>query len=123
MIERGNDIRLLIADDNAATRAATIALLEASPFRAAIWEARNGEEAIQLAASAQPDVILMDVQMPVLDGIAATRRIKQLWPTIRVVVLTMYGSHEAAAVAAGADHFLLKGGAAERLITAVFQST
>lgn len=123
----GNNIRILIADDNAAIRAATIALLESSPSgqrcdgqQAAIWEAADGEEAVQLAESVQPDVILMDVQMPKLDGIAATRHIKQCWPTIKVIVLTMYITYRAAALAAGADAFLLKGGSADGLITAIF---
>lgn len=122
MNETANHIRLLIADDNAATRAATIALLQTSAQAVAIWEAANGEEAVQLAESIQPDVILMDVQMPKLDGIQATRRIKQCWPAIRIVVLTMYLNYQAAALAAGADAFLLKGGSADGLITAVFNS-
>ena len=122
MNETANHIRLLIADDNAATRAATIALLQTSAQAVAIWEAANGEEAVQLAESIQPDVILMDVQMPKLDGIQATRRIKQCWPAIKIVVLTMYLTYQAAALAAGADAFLLKGGSADGLITAVFNS-
>jgi CheY-like chemotaxis protein len=127
MNDTGNNIRILIADDNAATRAATVALLESSPSglrcggqQAAIWEAADGEEAVQLTESIQPDVILMDVQMPRLDGIAATRRIKQHWPTIKVIVLTMYNSYRAAALAAGADAFLLKGESTDGLLTAVF---
>ena len=121
MNDTAHTIRLLIADDNAATRAATIALLESSGQQAAIWEAADREEAIQLAESVQPDVILMDVQMPKLDGIQATQRIKQGWPAIKVIVLTMYMTYQAAALAAGADAFLLKGGSADGLITAVFQ--
>ena len=121
MNETDTTIRLLIADDNAATRAATIALLESSGRQAAIWEAADGEEAVQLAESVQPDVILMDVQMPKLDGIQATQPIKACWPAIKVIVLTMYVTYRAAALAAGADAFLLKGGSVDGLITAVFQ--
>lgn len=113
-------IRLLIVDDNATARAATIALLEATPHRVDFFEASDGAEAVRLAASLQPDVILMDVRMPRLDGIAATRRIKQRWPAMRVVVLTLVAAHRDAALAAGADAFLLKDGALEKLLTAVF---
>lgn len=122
MNETGNNIRLLIADDNAATRAATIALLETGGRPVAVWEAADGEEAVRLAASVRPHVILMDVQMPKLDGIRATRRIKQRRPAVKVIVLTMYATYRAAALAAGADAFLLKGGSVDALITAVFSN-
>jgi len=114
-------LRLLIVDDNAAIRAATVALIETGPYAVAIYEAANGQEAIQLAESVRPDVILMDVQMPLLDGISATRRIKRRWPTMRVVVLTMYGDHRETALGAGADEFLLKGAASDVLIAAIFE--
>ena len=77
-------------------------------------------EIAQLAKSIQPDVVLMDVQMPRLDGIEATRCIKQCWPAIKVIVLTMYTTYQTAAMAAGADVFLLKGGSTDGLLTAVF---
>ena len=120
MNDTPNTIRLLIADDNAATRAATIALLEASIRRATVFEAANGEEAIRLAETLQPDVVLMDVQMPLMDGIAATQRIKQRWPAIRVVVHTIHPFHRNAALAAGADEFLLKGGSTAALLATIF---
>ena len=120
MNDTPNTIRLLIADDNAATRAATIALLEASVRRATVFEAANGEEAIRLAETLQPDVVLMDVQMPLMDGIAATQHIKQRWPAIRVVVHTIYPFHRNAALAAGADEFLIKGGSTDALLTTIF---
>ena len=113
--ETANIIRRLIADDNPATRA----LLQTSTYQAAIWEAADGEEAIHLAESVQPDVILMDGQMPKLDDIQATQRIKNCWPTIKVIILTMYMRYQSA-LAAGADAFLLKEGPADELITAVF---
>ncbi len=113
-------IRLLIADDNTATRAATVALLESSPHQAIVFEAANGQEAVKLADSIQPDVILMDVQMPLLDGITATRCIKACWPAIKIIVLTMYARYQTMALEAGADMFLLKGGSTDGLLTAVF---
>jgi DNA-binding NarL/FixJ family response regulator len=122
MNKTAHHIRILIADDNAATRAATVALLESSAHQVAIWQAADGEEAVQLAKSVQPDIILMDVQMPKLDGIQATQRIKACRPAIKVIVLTMYVTYRAAALAAGADAFYLKGGSADGLMTAVFSN-
>ena len=114
-------LRLLIVDDNAATREATIALLETSLHPLQIWQAADGLEAVLLAEFVQPDVVLMDVQMPRLDGIAAARRIKQRRPETRVIVQTMYGRYQAAALAAGADQFLLKGRRPDQLLAAVFK--
>ena len=118
-------IRLLIVDDNAATRAATVALLETGPHPVSVLHAGDGQAAVELATQVDGDgvdVVLMDVQMPRLDGITATRRIKQLRPGIRIIVLTMHAGHREAALAAGADHFLLKGGPADALLKAIFHS-
>ena len=118
-------IHLLIADDNAATRAATVALLETGPHPVNVLHAGDGQVAVDLATHADGapvDVVLMDVQMPRLDGITATRRIKQQRPGIRIIVLTMHAGHREAALAAGADHFLLKGGSADALLKAIFHS-
>ncbi|MEZ4716015.1 MAG: response regulator transcription factor, partial [Caldilineaceae bacterium] len=118
-------ICLLIADDNAATRAATVALLETGPHPVSVLHAGDGQAAVDLATQVdgdEVDVVLMDVQMPRLDGIAATRRIKQLRPGIRIIVLTMHAGHRDAALAAGADHFLLKGGPADTLLKVIFHS-
>ena len=118
-------IRLLIADDNAATRAATVALLETGPHPVSVLHAGDGQAAVDLAtqvAGDEVDVVLMDVQMPRLDGIAATRRIKRLRPDIRIIVLTMHAGHREAALAAGADHFLLKGGPADTWLKVIFHS-
>ena len=64
---------------------------------------------MQSVAEEQPNVVLMDLRMPVMDGLEATRQIKNRWPQVKVIVLTMHGSHEDEALAAGADRFVLKG--------------
>ena len=71
--------------------------------------AKDGLEALAQARRLRPDVILMDIQMPVMDGLEATRRIKEQWPEIRVVVLTLYARYQVKALESGADLFLLKG--------------
>jgi DNA-binding NarL/FixJ family response regulator len=74
---------------------------------------------VRLVEEYRPDVVLMDARMPVLDGVGATRLIKEEWPEIRVVVLTIDASYRADALAAGADAFLVKGCAAADLLRAV----
>ncbi len=112
-------MRVLIADDSARARDGLRALLATWPEIAVIGEAANGQEAVRLVAESRPDVVLMDLQMPVLDGVQATRQIKQQWPTITVIVLTMYAVEQSAALAAGADAFLVKGSTPERLLAAL----
>ena len=102
-------LRVLVVDDLEANRQGVIALLEFEPDIEVILEAANGQEAVQLAGDEQPDVILMDVRMPVMDGVEATRQIKARWPQTKIIILTMYPSNKAEALAAGADRFLLKG--------------
>ena len=108
-------LRVLIVDDLESNRQGLVALLEFEPDIEAILEAANGREAVQLVADEQPDVVLMDVRMPVMDGVEATRQIKVRWPQVKVVVLTMYPSNKAEALAAGADRFLLKGSTGQSL--------
>jgi two-component system NarL family response regulator len=74
---------------------------------------------VDLVTERRPDVVLMDMQMPVMDGVEATRRIKEQWPAVRVIALTMYASYRAEALAAGADAFLLKDGKPEALLGAI----
>jgi DNA-binding NarL/FixJ family response regulator len=109
---RGSVIRVLIADDQALLRGSFRVLVDAEPGLTVVGEASNGAEAVSLARSCSPDVVLMDVRMPVLDGIEATRII--CGPTgsagVRVVMLTMFDvdSSVFAALRAGASGFLLK---------------
>jgi DNA-binding NarL/FixJ family response regulator len=84
-----------------------------------VGDAGTGQEAVQLVEERRPDVILMDVQMPGLDGLEATRIIKNRWPQVKVVVLTMHGSYRIDALAAGADAFLLKGCSDQDLLAAI----
>ena len=84
-----------------------------------VGEAANGQDAVRLVAECRPDVVLMDLEMPVLDGVAATRLIKQQWPAVTVIVLTMYAARQAAASGAEADAFVIKGECPERLLTAL----
>ncbi len=116
-------LRLLIVDDNVFARSGMKALLETVPpdeGELILFEAANGQEALQQIETARPDVVLMDVKMPLLNGIEATRLIKQRWPDTKVVILTMYAAHQSDALAAGADRFLLKGSSPEALFTAIF---
>lgn len=108
-------LKVLVVDDQPSTRQGIMALLELAPDIEVTHEASNGQEAVQLVADQQPDVVLMDVRMPVMDGLEATRQIKESWPQTKIIVLTMYPSNEAKALAAGADRFLLKGATSSSL--------
>jgi DNA-binding NarL/FixJ family response regulator len=125
-------IRVLIADDAPRSRDGLRALLataqlgtSAAPTRPAqpkvevVGEAANGQEAVHKVEVGQPDVVLMDARMPVMDGLEATRVIKDRWPEVKVVVLTMYPAYRNEALAAGADAVLVKGCPPERLLEAI----
>ena len=109
-------IRILIVDDQLRARKSLKALLSTWPRVVEIDEASNGHEAVQLVKELQPDVVLMDVRMPEIDGLQATLQIKALWPQVKVIVLSMYAEHRDEALAAGADAFVGKGEAADRLL-------
>ena len=103
-------IRVLIADDHVFYREGVRALLGTVKEVAVVGEANNGEEAIARAKELQPDVILMDLKMPGMNGIDATRRIRELYPKIGVLVITMFDDDDSvfAAMRAGARGYLLK---------------
>jgi DNA-binding NarL/FixJ family response regulator len=118
----GTTIRLLIADDEALVRSGLRAILGAEPDIEVVGEAADGAEALSLCRSLAPDVLLMDVRMPGLDGIAATRRVLAgVTPAPRVLVVTTFGNDEYVyeALRAGATGFLLKRAEAEQLVQAV----
>ncbi len=114
-------IRVLVADDQAMVRAGFAALLAAQPDVEVVGQAEDGAEAIALALATAPDVVLMDVRMPVLDGIAATRRIVAECPGARVVVLTTFDVDDYVldAIRAGASGFLTKDAPPDELVAAV----
>lgn len=112
-------IRVLIADDSVRTREGLRALFAAWPEIVVIGEASTGQEAVGLVAQWLPEIVLMDLSMAVMDGVQATRLIKRRWPAITVIVLTMYADQQKVAMAAGADAFVIKGSAPERLLTAM----
>ena len=110
---------MLIADDSAHARAGLRTLLATEADLAVVGEATNGQEAVRLVAEHRPAVVVMDLQMPIMDGAQATRLIKRSWPDVVVVVVTVHAVEQAAAVAAGADAFVVKGEAPERLVAAL----
>jgi DNA-binding NarL/FixJ family response regulator len=125
-------IRLLIADDAARSRDGLRALLDTLRLRRwsdtpleypreveVVAEAADGREAVQMVEQFRPDVVLMDARMPVMDGLEATRLIKDRWPEVKLVVLTMYRTFRTEALAAGADAFLVKGCPPEHLLEAI----
>lgn len=109
-------VRALIVDDQPRARKSLKALLSTWPVLQEAREAADGWEAVQLVEEGQPDVVLMDISMPGMDGLQATRLIKARWPQVKVVVLTMHGEYEAEALAAGADAFVAKGEPASHLL-------
>ena len=119
--EMSKQCKVLIADDNVRARLGLQALLALRPEIEVVGEVANGWEAVQRVRDNQPDVVLMDTRMPQMDGLEATRQIKGRWPQVRVVVVSMYASHRAEALAAGADVFLVKGCPAGELLAAIME--
>jgi DNA-binding NarL/FixJ family response regulator len=113
--------RVLICDDQALVRAGFRKLLEAEPGMEVVGEAENGEQAVALAARRAPDIVLMDVRMPLMDGVEATRRILSASRAPRVLVLTTFDLDEYVyeTLRAGASGFLLKDVSPECLIAAI----
>lgn len=114
-------IRLLLVDDQEIFREGLGELLSIRKGIEVVGQASNGEEAISLTAKLQPDVILMDMRMPICDGVAATRSIHQRYPWIRIVVLTVFDDDEyiGQSLQAGAIGYLLKRTPAEQIVTAI----
>ncbi|MBA2453548.1 MAG: response regulator transcription factor [Chloroflexia bacterium] len=117
----GDQIRILVADDNQRFRSGLKALLAAAPGMQFAGEASTGSEAILMAERLQPDVILMDIQMPGINGIDATRQILQTSPHIGILMLTMFEDDDSvfAAMRAGARGYLLKGALKAEILRAI----
>jgi DNA-binding NarL/FixJ family response regulator len=115
------NITLLLADDHTLVRAGIRALVEEIPEVKVIAEAKDGREALRLVGECQPNVVLMDIAMPGLNGLEATARISREFSAVRVIVLSMYAREEYVreAVTAGAAGYLVKRGAAAELERAI----
>lgn len=114
-------IRILIADDHAVVREGTRQILEQEPDLEVVAEAGDGEAATRLAGTSKPDVVIMDVAMPRVDGISATKQIKALYPKIAVLVLSAYDDDQFvfSLLEAGAAGYLLKSVRGQELVQAI----
>jgi len=116
-------IRILVADDHIVVRKGLIAMLETDVDMQIIGEACNGAEALEMAQKLIPDVVLMDLVMPIMDGIEATRQIKQTVPSVNILVLTSFSTNDKVlpSLNAGAIGYLLKDSTPADLIRAIHQ--
>jgi DNA-binding NarL/FixJ family response regulator len=114
-------MRLLIADDHALVRSGLRSMLEREPGIEIVGEARNGREAVELCRSLRPDLVLMDVRMPEMDGLEATRAIKREHPETGVLMVTMHENRDymLEATKAGAAGYVLKDASRNELLSAV----
>jgi two-component system nitrate/nitrite response regulator NarL len=114
-------LRILIADDHEVVRKGVCSLLESRADLKVCGEATNGQEAVELARQLDPDLVVLDVTMPVLDGFSAAKKIKQLLPAVPILMLSMHTGPEMvrAAKAAGAQGFVTKTDVAGTLLKAV----
>jgi NarL family two-component system response regulator LiaR len=116
-----NTIRVMLVDDHAMVRKGLAAFLKSKPDLELVGEAGNGQEALEACARIQPDVVLMDLMMPKMDGAAATEAIRQRWPDVQVIALTSFQEKELvqSALKAGAISYLLKNVSADELAKAI----
>jgi DNA-binding NarL/FixJ family response regulator len=119
--DKMNIIKVLLVDDQSLIREGLKALLELESDLEVIGEAENGRDAIKLIAQLQPDVVLMDIRMPIMDGVAATKEIRSLFSDVKVLVLTTFDDDEyvTAALQNGAMGYLLKDTPSEELAVAI----
>ena len=117
----GGSLRVLVADDHPIVRAGIVGLLDAADGIAVVAQAGDGVEAVEAAGKHRPDLVLLDLQMPRMDGVEATRRILQTVPGVRVLVLTTYESDESIlrAIEAGASGYLLKAAPEDEILAGI----
>ena len=115
------EIKVLIADDHAVVREGTRQILEQEPDLKVVGEAADGDEAVKLTGSSKPDVAIIDISMPRVDGIEATRQIKALYPQVAVLILTAYDDDQFvfSLMEAGAAGYLLKSVRGSELVEAI----
>jgi DNA-binding NarL/FixJ family response regulator len=120
-VEKKTTIRVIIADDHAIMRQGLASLLQNQSDILVAGQASDGEQAVELALKLRPDVVLMDVSMPVLSGMDATRKLKTLAPEIAVIGLSMHASEEVrqTMIDAGAKEYLIKDRPASELLAAI----
>lgn len=114
-------IRILLADDHPIVREGLRAVLETQPDFEVVAEAASGDEAVRHAVALQPDILLLDLEMPIMDGVEAIRRLRQLRPDSRIIVFTAFDNDERIihAVQSGANGYLLKGSPREEIFQAI----
>lgn len=115
-------VRIIIADDNSRARRGLCAILATNPDISVVGEAAQGVEALELVETHHPQVALLDVCMPVMDGLEAARVIKDRWPQTRVILISISADHQNDALECGADTFLVKGCPSGDLISTVLGS-
>lgn len=113
--------RILLVDDHAVVRRGVASIIERNGIGTVCGEAENGEEAIRKAKELKPDIVLMDISMPKMGGIEATKQIRRFAPHLKIIILTMHDSRQVAEIAkeAGADRVIDKSQAEEQLVRAV----
>lgn len=116
-----SNIRVLVVDDHAILRDGIRSLLERQDGISVVGEAANGREALEQVSAKQPDLVLMDVAMPEMNGLEATRMIKELYPQVRVLILTQHDSREYVAplLQAGASGYVLKRSGGREVVSAI----
>lgn len=114
-------VKIMVVDDHTIVREGTARMLELTPEFLIVGQASSAREALDLIRTLNPEIVLMDIKMPGINGIEATRMIKQEWPDIEVIVLSMYDEEEyvVEAVKAGATGYLLKDSSQEDLVRAI----